>query len=765
MKKSTVGILAAILALVTSAGAQTAVWINASGGLWSNTANWLGGNPPGPGTNVDINANGTYTSTAQGSSTCANLAVGTASTTGTQNLAIDGTQTSPLTFSNLVVGSRGVFSYGNNSFMYGTGLVTVAAGGQLVRSSGAAQGGFYSHDIAVQGGGRWTIAAGATHSVPSDVGRAVTYTINGALDGGGTVDFNDNNNPVFLTGTGRLDVTQITLNNNNGLLYLGGTLTINSAVIQSNAISSAVVLTNGAVVTLNGPHIMQGASSALLVLTNTDSATVTGTNLISVRHDDGGRYGVFTGCKSGAGGTGGSITIGGSGNLEVYQASTLSLRVNAAVLNLQRNSRFWATTNAAAIRPAGPLVINANGPGTTMTLDTNIALRLWNSTIILNVTNGATLALRNGILEGGNNGGTLCTNVFVGRGSAATLAFRAGSTNLFRRSSEGISSLCVTLGANANVAAEAGSDLQLQDCRLAVAFTNASAWGWKSDGVVEFLTNSFFEAMSSDRGTNVLFSAQPFGVKSMRFSCPVSLTNTLFNGGSTDNDGDGLTDSVVYVETLDLSGMAGGTSATLAGSGITAPKLYYANLINPNNVTLGANIMALEPQNATVGCLFTNSPIPAGAQWRLTSGVDTGWKNSGDAVVVLPGAYTQTFQAIPYFQTPPDILLSLSAGQVTNTRVGYVTNANWGAAQVTLQPAGAVAAGAQWRLTTGPQTNWQASDVAVGGLTPGVYTVTCSTGVPSWFAPADGAITVAGGATTYLTLTYTAMAAYSLTVR
>ena len=572
----------------------TAVWANPSGGYWSAAANWLNNLTPGPGTNVDIDANGSYTSIVQNANACASIALGTTSSSGTQTLLVDSSVDTPLTCSNLTVGARGIFSYSDKCNVYGTGLVLVASGGQLYRRSSQYQGDFHGHDITVQAGGRWTIESNALHSVASDPGRDVTYTINGALDGGGSMDFNNPNNRNWITGAGRVDVARITLNNYNGNLYLGGTLTVNSAIIQSNAVQSAVVLTNGSTITLNGPYLVQGAGSALLVYGNTDSVTVAGTNLISVRHDDNGSYGVFTGAKLGSGGAGGNITIAGSGNLEVYQASALNLQFMASVLNLQRNSRFWATTNAAAIRP-GTITINANGPGTTMTLDTNITLRLWNPGIILNVTSGASLALRNAIVEGGNNsaGGPLCTNVYVGGGSAAALALKANSTNTFRRSAESAYPLCVFLGANATLSAEAGSVLQLQECHLAMGFTNTNAWSWNTSGMVVIGSNVLFEAMNTDRGLHYPTGTADRSIKQLRLQSAGDLVLTLSNEGALDNDADGITDSALYVALLDLSGMPAGTTATLAGNGIAAPKLYYRWLSNPNGATPGAGFVAL----------------------------------------------------------------------------------------------------------------------------------------------------------------------------
>lgn len=54
----------------------------------------------------------------------------------------------------------------------------------------------------------------------------------------------------------------------------------------------------------------------------------------------------------------------------------------------------------------------------------------------------------------------------------------------------------------------------------------------------------------------------------------------------------------------------------------------------------------------------------AGARWRLTSGPDTGWKNSGAIVGNLPvGTYTVTFSTIAGWTRPPDANVTIIANQ------------------------------------------------------------------------------------------------------
>jgi len=91
----------------------------------------------------------------------------------------------------------------------------------------------------------------------------------------------------------------------------------------------------------------------------------------------------------------------------------------------------------------------------------------------------------------------------------------------------------------------------------------------------------------------------------------------------------------------------------------------------------------------------------AGAQWRLTSGPDTSWKNSGATVSNLPvGSYTVTFNDITGWTKPSNVGVTINKNQTTTLTRTYTQDV--GALQVTIEPAGARTAGAQWRLTTGP---------------------------------------------------------------
>ncbi len=80
--------------------------------------------------------------------------------------------------------------------------------------------------------------------------------------------------------------------------------------------------------------------------------------------------------------------------------------------------------------------------------------------------------------------------------------------------------------------------------------------------------------------------------------------------------------------------------------------------------------------------------------------------------------------------------------------------AQHGSLQVTIQPAGARSAGAQWRLTSGPDTNWKNSGATIDNLPVGNYTITYRT-IAGWTAPSNFTASVTANQTNVITQYYT----------
>ena len=105
------------------------------------------------------------------------------------------------------------------------------------------------------------------------------------------------------------------------------------------------------------------------------------------------------------------------------------------------------------------------------------------------------------------------------------------------------------------------------------------------------------------------------------------------------------------------------------GGGVTREVTYALVVITG----VGSLRVVIEPAEAR----------SAGAQWRLTSGPDTGWKNSGVTVSNLPvGTYTVTFKDIPGWTRPADVSVTITANQTATISRSYTRQTQQVAAQI-----------------------------------------------------------------------------------
>jgi formylglycine-generating enzyme required for sulfatase activity len=148
----------------------------------------------------------------------------------------------------------------------------------------------------------------------------------------------------------------------------------------------------------------------------------------------------------------------------------------------------------------------------------------------------------------------------------------------------------------------------------------------------------------------------------------------------------------------------------------------------------------------------------AGPNGNVT--VSNGWYDSGDSVMVTATpnggyAFMSWSGNVPPANTNDNpVWLTMDQARALTANFGP----EYGSVTVTIAPAGAVAAGAQWRMTTGPDTGWHNSgDVISGAPVAGSpYTIACST-IAGWTAPQNATgVVVTTGATTSLTREYRA---------
>jgi YD repeat-containing protein len=138
----------------------------------------------------------------------------------------------------------------------------------------------------------------------------------------------------------------------------------------------------------------------------------------------------------------------------------------------------------------------------------------------------------------------------------------------------------------------------------------------------------------------------------------------------------------------------------------------------------------------------------AGAKWSVDSGKT--WNAGATTVPLTVGTYTVTFKSVSGWTTPAPVKnVQVLKGQTATVTGVYAQQ--FGSLQVTITPAGAVAAGAQWSVDGGK--SWNGSGTTLT-LPVGTYTLTFKGGIKGWTAPQPQSVTVSTGKTTKATGPY-----------
>lgn len=171
------------------------------------------------------------------------------------------------------------------------------------------------------------------------------------------------------------------------------------------------------------------------------------------------------------------------------------------------------------------------------------------------------------------------------------------------------------------------------------------------------------------------------------------------------------------------------TSYTQLGTGASSPHTAFGAItLSTIAAPVGSLQVMIGPPEA----------VSAGAQWKVDGGI---WRSSGTTVSGLSvGSHTVSFSTISGWTTPTDQNVTISGGQ-TATATGDYVAALPGSLQVNILPAGAVSAGAQWRVGDG---SWQNSGDSVTNLIAGSHTISYSA-VSGWLSPGNQAIRIDTG--------------------
>jgi hypothetical protein len=142
-----------------------------------------------------------------------------------------------------------------------------------------------------------------------------------------------------------------------------------------------------------------------------------------------------------------------------------------------------------------------------------------------------------------------------------------------------------------------------------------------------------------------------------------------------------------------------------------------------------------------------NEAVQSGAQWRAGN---RPWKRSGETDASVPlGPQQVELNTIPGWVADPVPSVNISAGQLTRTTGSF--RRGTGSIMITLQPAGAIQAGAQWRVDGGP---WQNSGSTLPNVTAGSRNIEYKE-IPGWTRPGTENVVVNTGQTTSLVKNYT----------
>jgi uncharacterized repeat protein (TIGR02543 family) len=193
---------------------------------------------------------------------------------------------------------------------------------------------------------------------------------------------------------------------------------------------------------------------------------------------------------------------------------------------------------------------------------------------------------------------------------------------------------------------------------------------------------------------------------------------------------------------------------------------FYSGFVPNYDKSDGYYVRAVRSGQSDIGTFgslaISISPAAAvadGAQWRRT-GTST-WLNSGATESDVPtGSHTVEFKAVSGWTSPVSVSVTVSVDQTATATGTYVQAEQTSSIRVTIEPAEAQAAGAQWRRTG---TNaWLNSGATESGVLVGAHVVECRP-VSGWHTPEDIDVDVRLGEIAEAVCRYTEQTTFSVT--
>ena len=182
------------------------------------------------------------------------------------------------------------------------------------------------------------------------------------------------------------------------------------------------------------------------------------------------------------------------------------------------------------------------------------------------------------------------------------------------------------------------------------------------------------------------------------------------------------------------------TVTIAAGENTLATGTYYQPILSVTpthrNITSAGGTTTFSVANTGTGALNWTAAVTSGNDWLSitpTSGVNAGTINGAYAANSSASARTATitFSATGVTGSPINVTVTQAAAPQT------------GSLTVTITPAAAVTAGAQWRVDSGA---WQNSGGTVSGLSAGNHTISFQP-ITGWTTPLNRVVTITAGQT------------------